>query len=90
MADEFGDAASEPIGSGNKRATGRQAFVQCLADGHLDLLGGRSGAGRPCASLDARGPSTFDRIWGKQMGNGENIGLGLMPQEEDIWSTWRW
>jgi hypothetical protein len=30
-ADEIGDAASAPIGSGKKRATGRQAFVQGYA-----------------------------------------------------------
>ncbi|MDX6610622.1 MAG: hypothetical protein QOF85_2547 [Solirubrobacterales bacterium] len=46
MADEFGDAASTPIGSGEKRATGHQASVQRLAHGHLDLLGGRPGGGR--------------------------------------------
>lgn len=44
-ADEFSDAASTPIRSGEKGATGRQAVVQCLADGHLDLLGGRPDAG---------------------------------------------
>jgi hypothetical protein len=39
MADETGDAASTPIGSGKKRSTGRQASVQRLSHSHFKLLG---------------------------------------------------
>ena len=88
--DEIGDATSTPIGSGEKRATGRQAFVQRLAHSHLDLLGGRPGAG----SVEDRphGVGDADAFAGHDFGRLEGLrrrvqGYALKPLDPTIVAT---